>query len=50
MRARACQIGIQVPALAGRAMISRRDTLLPGQLWSRKKQGAGGSLHPGLVS
>lgn len=41
---------IQVPALAGRAVISGRNTLLPGQLWSRKKQGARGSLCPGLVS
>lgn len=36
MHARACQMGIQVPALADRATIPWRDTFLPEQLWSRK--------------
>uniref|UniRef100_A0A8C3Q996 Alpha-1,4 glucan phosphorylase n=1 Tax=Geospiza parvula TaxID=87175 RepID=A0A8C3Q996_GEOPR len=42
---RACQMG---SALVARAMFSGRDTFLSGQLWSRKKQGARGSLCLGL--
>lgn len=48
VHARAHLMGIQGSAVVGRAMFSGRDTFLSGQLWSRKKQGAGGSLCLGL--
>lgn len=48
VHARAHLMGIQGSALVGRAMFSGRDAFLSGQLGSRKKQGAGGSLCLGL--